>query len=1247
MFVSYLYDMDPGAIGNLLAPDRLDVADGLLEDQGQRAVNPLSRTLIIALGGMGVKTINRIKGEMNRRFGAAWQNQVAFLAIDSDRCELEQAEHLTRAEWVCLTDPGMEKTVMIGEQAFCPAWRTVTDEQTARMLPPMNCDGAGQRRLMGKLKLYYNAPGKLGHDEEIVEKLKAIRAGLPPAMPGVEDSVYVIAGLAGGTGGGCFTEMPALIRRAMGASSYTLRGMFYLPDTMTAWDVQNGDAMQANGYAALKELNYYQGIEMRSGQKEVFPSNSSMFQETLLDADSGFYTVPYLIGTFNGGGAQSAELAVNTVTEFLVNSLVDTRDWNNNTVFPVYYTEADYRQGKGLKDRHPNNPEREAEGTLHEFPKGFASLGLASGVIPKEPVRAYIAGQICQRAGFLPVSEEKRAQMRATGAGMLPFMGEDQLLTAEEITQTGNEMLHDLVRFLGKYTEGGFVYTDVIGPPSWESIYHGDADDKSVRERIRAYVEKATDSRSNEELEHGVRRLFVTFRAMVQAYVRENGPMAFYNLYHGRSLVQDGRTARGIRQTLVMLIQDLNYETGQPLYHENHEKLLLRKEETGNEIRSQGNGLLDMLRTSMNGTRSRLVQEWEMAYNRSVNAEIALRRRELLLGEHGALKRCFLEPAQILCRQIFAFGKVLETMTESYLLHGRYMESYGAFRSWEDPTRVNIAAFDPCGYQLLRREADALVEQTDPRLVRHGMVDSFFREPEEWMEVNEGLIFPGNIVELRSKGIPVDARRCFDRWLKKNCALDPQITVHRLLTEILGQQSQPQSFVRHLLMMLGHKSAPPVNGNLATGPDSFGIVIPRSVWADPNMHMFILNQAQTLFPNGKLYFSDEEDRITIHRVAAPFEIYRLRDLESWERSYERLRSHMGNGLHGKSPDVKRFTDKNGNVRCEEQTTWFDYPAITYSPAPRKPDAQGSIPREIQVRNKQEREIIGRARDLGLLICRQEANGEYQVYTFLLDKVPRWEFEMEMLEPDSNGCFPMGEKLLEQIMYRNRVEPQTLMEPVRLIHGGLTGVAHTTEEWAWFYAWKTLFANRPLLYRIRECLGQVEQWQKTVDQMNQRMGLQMESAVIPELIQAGMLYRSATEYWCFRDKTCQGCVLIDPDGISDSGDRQMETAWEAGFHLYSLYRALKIRNVDLKESLEYAREILWESEDPDRLLENGEWASKMVREEFTLLKDCGERLMPGSEPISRLTWFGLAAKGIGDREFAQELVEFYRNLKTSG
>ena len=110
------------------------------------------RILFIGLGGMGIETIDQIKGEMHRRFSPQWKNYVAFMGIDSDHYSFEKLQHLRDHDDVLLRMPAAD---WHNEAHFPPAWRRIVGvEEKKNLSSYMHPHSSTRSRTIGKMKCY-------------------------------------------------------------------------------------------------------------------------------------------------------------------------------------------------------------------------------------------------------------------------------------------------------------------------------------------------------------------------------------------------------------------------------------------------------------------------------------------------------------------------------------------------------------------------------------------------------------------------------------------------------------------------------------------------------------------------------------------------------------------------------------------------------------------------------------------------------------------------------------------------------------------------------------------------------------------------------------------------------------------------------------------------------------------------------------------------------------------------------------
>lgn len=1245
--MSYLYDLDSRFYPSLLAAGKLDIRDrSPAPTGGVIPADPTNRTILIGIGGMGVETIDRIKEAVSTRLAPGWENYIAFLAIDTDYHELEDATHLTGDECVRATKPGIQTTVAMGRNAYPRAWLPFVDEEEARWMTGFDGNGAGRKRLMGKMKLHYKLSGSRGVDEEIVTKLAVMKHNALQSLPVNSNGlyeVYVIGSVSGGTCSGCFLEMPALIRRALNDDARTrIHAMLYLPDTLTTLDPFHAGELMANGYAALKELDYYQGLRMREGTGETFYCNDPAARELTLSSKDGFFTIPYLIGTRSGATERSKQEAMEAVVGFFAGALgTMTAPVDNVPILDSFRHFAMARMPARIFAE--GNDHLEPIGHDHSRPNCYGTMGFARACVPAQIVNACVISRVCKAAGLEPIRSDERAARIAAGEVLLPFLGEDQYPTAKKLNADAQMLLEPLLQYIHSFHAPIFRYADVFGAdPTWDDIRDGSADDPERSRVVEVRIGQMAGGEALRELQEGIKARFMAFRNNVKDYVMEYGPMAFVHLYEGHAeRTEDDPRAIGIREMLCAMRDDLNITTGVPNVWPTAKEAKQRVDHARNEIISHSTSRLIYLLLNRSFEDA---ANWVHAYNRWCSIRIIEALRHSLLGPDGILSKYFLKPASLLCKQLYAFGKVLTAMAEGYQVCGSALNSYDEFsRVSCGSTRVNIAALDQGVYHGLTQKASYAAANVSAMRVRNDLVNSFFNDPAKWMEFNDDSIMRrGSLTDPSS---PVSARYEFDRCLRQNI---PAVTFQ---VEELFQHANLgyQELAHNILGRLNIGSTLLFHGNVPGHTAQKAIVYPQNL--SPAVRTAIEQAAWAMDPTIRFYASACADSIMMYQLAAPFELYRLADLKHWEDQYLAMKNHHGNGLHGRSPDLAINIDERGIPVYRERTSWFDYPAITYSPDHKAPDpVTGLISHEGQVRLEMDK-VIMEARKKGIFYSRKTGNG-WVIMRVWLDGSIDWSFDDALLMPEEEtGLLPEGRDLLSAIIRQNRRELADVSRVVKLDFAGLMSREHPTEEQAWAYASRVLYAHRPMFIEIRNTLELTRPWYDSVYAFNFHIKKSWSPARMYRLIQAGILTQGENGLWVFRDEHGDQLAIANMNPIRLEilrVARPSEAAIvDAGLTLYHLFGKLMqcISDEELNEALDRALEIL-DDEDycfGDEFMNINRLLSTALETELDIINslggDPGDPDHPGPEFIRNL-----AERGINQENQPGEILIFYNRIQ---
>lgn len=229
--------------------------------------------LVVGLGGTGLDGLLHIKDTFARRFVLPRDAQgnvlsvpsrTAYLEIDTDSTDMENhcnGTKLDPGEFVDLTVQGLP--AMLGATTFLKPYQR---EWLQERYQTDFLNGAGAIRQVGRLLLMIKA-------EAVYNKLKGIITQLvttkDPSVRLPSLSIVIVAGIAGGTGSGTFLDVPYLIRHIMdnyfGGIHCSITGYIVTPDVSIARAAADGTAqgriLASNGFAALKELDYWMGAD--------------------------------------------------------------------------------------------------------------------------------------------------------------------------------------------------------------------------------------------------------------------------------------------------------------------------------------------------------------------------------------------------------------------------------------------------------------------------------------------------------------------------------------------------------------------------------------------------------------------------------------------------------------------------------------------------------------------------------------------------------------------------------------------------------------------------------------------------------------------------------------------------------------------------------------------------------------------------------------------------------------------------
>lgn len=367
----------------------------------------MSSHLIIGLGGTGGKIIRELRKRIYQEFRSTEPGNgvhIDYVYVDSSRDDLNnrsewkvlgKSVHLGEAQKVDIN--GINASVLdnINQYAGLRAFmsdddihKIRTDRQTGEII---SSGIGGQRRRLGRLLLANNMAnaGDRGNFENIV---RAAVQRLQTDSGDENVTFHICAGLAGGTGSGSIIDAIAQIRSWYPyidtPQKYKMRLIVYMPEQALAYASDDKGYYQANGYAALKELNAlsigeYKPVDVK-GEIDILTQKP----KRLLEGQPAFEAC-YIYTNINEHGKikdLKYELP-STVADFLLQTIVV----------------PEITGGRGKMARLDSNenegaaPEEDAAGIASRSRK-FLTFGITRVSYPESEIREYVTYRYARQA---------------------------------------------------------------------------------------------------------------------------------------------------------------------------------------------------------------------------------------------------------------------------------------------------------------------------------------------------------------------------------------------------------------------------------------------------------------------------------------------------------------------------------------------------------------------------------------------------------------------------------------------------------------------------------------------------------------------------------------------------------------------------------------------------------------------------------------------------------------------------------
>lgn len=375
-------------------------------------------SLVISAGGTGLDTLLETKGLVNKTCCLDKDhknmptNNVRYLAFDTDTSSLKRVS--SQQTGGAMLDEGKGEFV----QMKAPNIGAFLSRAYRNQVPPYikswldfsidpnhtGVSGAGGIRQCGRLLMFQN----------ITRVRTAIDSAIREMIAGqtVETlNVYLLAGVAGGTGSGTFLDLAYIARDAaekIAPAKVTTYGYLLLPDVNLSRPMPEEHARYSkkNGYAALKELDYLMNMH-KDGGKFVQRYTS----DYVIDTDRAPFTYVHLVSCTGFDGRVLSDPyrgPMRAVAQSIVSFVAEERKEGVASEFAMKSHYDNIKQG--VAQHHSPFPERE---------NCYVALGTYSYELPVDKLLLYVTSLLFRKMNKMfdqdPSAPEIDGAYRALG----------------------------------------------------------------------------------------------------------------------------------------------------------------------------------------------------------------------------------------------------------------------------------------------------------------------------------------------------------------------------------------------------------------------------------------------------------------------------------------------------------------------------------------------------------------------------------------------------------------------------------------------------------------------------------------------------------------------------------------------------------------------------------------------------------------------------------------------------------------
>lgn len=298
------------------------------------------RALFIGLGGSGVKTVlktrqrllDRTEGATESERRKAFHDLYRFVMVDTDKLSRSMVEaEVPLSEEEDLGNDHVDLGSVVPLQVYSAA--RSSEQRTPRQRRLIEFVGTTLTRDLRQNSLRngagaYRVNSRIGLQEKY-DRVRSIvssaidtltsEGNITGIKPGSSLCVWVVSGLAGGTGSGILLDVLYLADRVLrqkGQAAPQIRAVLFTPGSFT--NFHNPEIIMSNGYSAMQEIGYFLSNSQNNHFQHVsvVPDDANWFGDKFSYWPVYHSAIP-IDSTINGGGAMTDKSLYENSAEML------------------------------------------------------------------------------------------------------------------------------------------------------------------------------------------------------------------------------------------------------------------------------------------------------------------------------------------------------------------------------------------------------------------------------------------------------------------------------------------------------------------------------------------------------------------------------------------------------------------------------------------------------------------------------------------------------------------------------------------------------------------------------------------------------------------------------------------------------------------------------------------------------------------------------------------------------------------